>query len=217
MKLRGRWIPIATTAVLGCAPALVPGRVDGRDPASVAHALLAAGRAGDWRTTLRWGDPEIVAGNARQLLARLQGRTDSSHIVLVWPYAAKDSTVFRELLLEQRDRLQRVLDSVYHVATVAEAAKLPPDTLLARCNAAAAPLDRAWLKQHPEPVFLGLVRRSDSLAYAFFEDPFDIAASISPPRPPPTGTVTLRRVGREWRGYMQQCLYIFALVACDGW
>jgi hypothetical protein len=217
MRLRERWIAIATMATLGCAPALAPGRVDGRNPVSVARALLAAGRAGDWRTALRWGDPEIVAQNGRALLARLQGRTDSSYIVLMWPYAAKDSMVFRELLLEQRDRRQRILDSVYHVATVTEAAKLPLDTLLARCNAAALPRDLAWLKQHPEPVFLGLARRSDRLAYAFFEDPFDIAASISPPRPPPTGTVTLRRVGGEWRGYMQQCLYSFPLVACDQW
>ena len=203
-------------AATGCAPALAQGQVDGRDPVSVARALLAAGRSGDWRTTLRWGHPEIIAGDARQLLGRLEGREDSSYIVGVWPYAAKDSVVYRELLVEQLERRQQILDSVYHVRSVAEAAKLPPDTLLARCNAPAPPRDPAWLKQHPVPVFLGVVRRSDSLAYVFFEDPFGTADRTSQ-RPPSTGTITLRRVGGEWRGYMRQCLYTFPLVACDRW
>jgi hypothetical protein len=216
MRLREQWMMIALIAAGGWAPALAQDRVDGRDPVSVARALLAAGRSGDWRTAMRWGDPQIIAEDARQLLARLEGRDDSSYIVGVWPYAAKDTLVFRELLVEQRERRQQILNSVYHVPSVAEAARLPPDTLLARCNAAAPPLDLAWLKQHRVPVFLGSVRRSDSLAYVFFEVPFQTTAPMSPPAST-TGTVTLRRIGGEWRGYMQQCLYTHPLVACDRW
>ena len=216
MRLREHWMTIALMAAAGWAPASAQGRVDGRDPVSVARALLAAGRSRDWRTTLRWGHPEIIAQDARQLLARLEARDDSSYIVGVWPYAAKDSMVFQELLVEQRERRHQILDSVYHVRSVTEAGKLSPDTLLARCNASAPPPDNAWLKQHPVPVFLGVVRRSDSLAYVFFEDPFETAALTSRPAYT-TGTVTLLRVGGEWRGYMRQCLYTYPLVACDRW
>lgn len=216
MRLRERWMMIAAVFAVGCLPALAEGQVDGRDPVSVARAILAAGRAGDWRTALRWGHPDVIAGNARQLIARLRGRDDSIYIVEVWPYAAKDSEVYHELLKEQSERRQKVLDSVYHVRSVNEAAKLPADTLLARCNAAAPPRDLTQFKQRPEPVFLGLARRSDSLAYVFFEDPFDMA-SLAPQAASTTGTITLRRVGGEWRGYMQQCLYTHPLVACDRW
>jgi hypothetical protein len=218
VTMHAPWLWVTSTIILvsGCARGMAPGGVNGQDPASVARALLEAGRRGDWRTSLRWHHPDALELDARQLIGRLGSRADSNYIVLLWPEVARDTALYQHRLRGQRNQLRRALDSVYRVGSLDEAAALPPDSLLARCNRAAPPLDLSRIKARPAPALLAQAQRGDSLAYVWFEEE-RVTPLPSPMRHPVhlPGTVVLRRAGDEWRGYLTERLFLFPLIACD--